>query len=150
MNQTKDICANCEQQNLSEIANLQEENRQLLLQNNDLKLRAHKAEYQLKDVDETLKAEGSQRTNRVSVIEDMRRELAITRKEVEQLQQFAQEAYVSKRALGLACKAIDIKSECPYWNEAPIAACPSNVADFPCDRSSEDCWIEYFMEEAKQ
>jgi len=85
-----------------------------------------------------------------SEIASLQKELAITRKEVEQLQQFAQEAYVSKRALGLACKAIDIKSECPYWNETPIAACPSNVADFPCDRSSEDCWIEYFMEEAKQ
>jgi len=55
-----------------------------------------------------------------------------------------------ERALKLACKAIDIKLRCPYWNETPIAACPSNVADFPCDRSSENCWIEYFMEEAKQ
>ena len=55
-----------------------------------------------------------------------------------------------ERALKLACKAIDIKSECPYWNETPIADCPSNVVDFPCGRNTEDCWEDYFMEEAKQ
>ena len=139
MTQTKDICTNCKEQNLSTIAALQAENRELLLQNNDLKLRAHNAEYQLKDVDETLKAEESQRTNRVSVIEDIRRELVITRKEVEQLQQFAQEAYVTKKALKLACTDVASKD-----------ARLSKQNRYPWDVESSEYWIEYFMEEAKQ
>ena len=133
MTKTKDICANCKEQNLSAIANLQEENRQLLLQNNDLKLRAHNAEYQLKDVDETLKAEESQRTNRVSVIEDMRRELERC------------EAALSM-AIDIPAKII---SECPYMS------CDSLFVDecFECinamsqERNRKKCWKRYLLRE---
>ena len=88
-----------------------------------------------------------------SEIASLQKELAITRKEVEQLQQFAQEVYVTKKALKLACEelanefyTVPVSCKKKEWQSGTggnILVCSHD-----CDRCK--CYGEYFMEEAKK